>query len=361
VATPPAKTRTPNEIANAIAQSGDVDVALYNGPIGRFFDEEVISKSLRRKRRSNLLMMLVTEGGNPDSAYRMARCLQSKYQKFSVFISGYCKSAGTLIAIGAHELVIGDHGELGPLDIQMAKKDELVDRQSGLTVISALDFLREKAYSSFEEIFYDFEEKTGGIVTVQTASKIAVEIVTGIISPIASQIDPLHVGDAARSLRIAEQYGFRLAQNSKSIQPAGLLRLLTGYASHGFVIDRREATTIFGHVREPSANELELSEVLGPKSKRPANPRPTLNQVFEFLSDEVQPRVGARHGKGNAISARKRRPSTNSGIQPARTRSSAGKSVSTGPGRKQQSEAPKIQARSREGRSGRKGNGLTAN
>jgi hypothetical protein len=173
----------------------------------------------------------------------------------------------------------------------MAKKDELVDRQSGLTVISALDFLREKAYSSFEEIFYDFEEKTGGIVTVQTASKIAVEIVTGIISPIASQIDPLHVGDAARSLRIAEQYGFRLAQNSKSIQPAGLLRLLTGYASHGFVIDRREATTIFGHVREPSANELELSEVLGPKSKRPANPRPTLNQVFEFLSDEVQPRV----------------------------------------------------------------------
>jgi hypothetical protein len=228
-------------------------------------------------------------------------------------------------------------------------------------VISALDFLREKAYSSFEEIFYDFEEKTGGIVTVQTASKIAVEIVSGIISPIASQIDPLHVGDAARSLRIAEQYGFRLAQNSKSIGPAGLLRLLTGYASHGFVIDRREATTIFAHVREPSAGELELSDALGPRSKRPATPRPTFNQVFEFLSDEVQPRVGARHGKANAVSARKRRPASSPGIQPARARAGTGKGVSTGPNRKRQPETPKIQARRREDRPSRKGNGLTAN
>jgi hypothetical protein len=164
--TPKRPQRTPTEVANAIAQSGDTDVALYNGPIGRFLDEEVISQSLKRRRRPNLLMMLVTEGGNPDCAYRMARCLQSKYQKFSLFVSGYCKSAGTLMAIGAHELVIGDHGELGPLDIQMTKKDELVDRQSGLTVIAALDFLREKAYSSFEQIFYDFEEKTGGIVNL---------------------------------------------------------------------------------------------------------------------------------------------------------------------------------------------------
>jgi ClpP class serine protease len=41
-------------------------------------------------------------------------------------VSGYCKSAGTLIALGANELAFGEHGELGPLDVQIAKRDEVL-------------------------------------------------------------------------------------------------------------------------------------------------------------------------------------------------------------------------------------------
>ncbi len=47
---------------------------------------------------------MVTEGGDADPAYRIARCLQDHYDRFSLFVSGYCKSAGTLVALGAHEL-----------------------------------------------------------------------------------------------------------------------------------------------------------------------------------------------------------------------------------------------------------------
>lgn len=109
--------RTSKVIANELAKAGEVDVAIYNGLIGRMFDEEVIVKTAQRRRRKNLLLIVVTEGGDADAAFRMARCLQSKYEKFTIFVSGYCKSAGTLLAIGAHELVFSDHGELGPLDV----------------------------------------------------------------------------------------------------------------------------------------------------------------------------------------------------------------------------------------------------
>ena len=40
--------------------------------------------------------------------------------------------------MGAHELVVSDHGELGPLAVQMSKKDELWLTQTGLTVTDTL-------------------------------------------------------------------------------------------------------------------------------------------------------------------------------------------------------------------------------
>jgi hypothetical protein len=351
------KTRDAKAIANEIARAGDVDIALYNGLISRFHDEDLIVKSLERRRRKNLLLLLVTEGGDPDAAYKMARCLQSRYEKFSLFVSGYCKSAGTLVAIGAHELVFSAHGELGPLDVQMAKKDELLDRQSGLTVIAGLDFLREKAYSSFEKIFYDLEEKTGGVVTVQTASKIAVELVNGVISPISSQIDPLHVGEAARSLRVAEQYGVRLAQISKSIERSNLLRLLTGYASHGFVIDRREAGYIFANVRDATPLELEFAEAIGTNAKRPIVARPSNPPVFfDFFTQEVQNTTGVSHAKRTTNRRRRVGPAV-SGVQHARAGQGAGASNPTRSGIGARARAAKKAGAN--ARSARKGNGLS--
>ena len=46
-----------------------------------------------------ILLILVTEGGNPDAAFRIARTLQCMYEHFYCAISGFCKSAGTLIAL----------------------------------------------------------------------------------------------------------------------------------------------------------------------------------------------------------------------------------------------------------------------
>ncbi|MGS0536682.1 hypothetical protein [Pseudoalteromonas sp. SaAl2] len=63
-----------------------------------------------------------TFGGDPHAGYKMARLLQYEYKHLTVAIPEMCKSAGTLIAIAANEIIYGPLGELGPLDIQTRKK-----------------------------------------------------------------------------------------------------------------------------------------------------------------------------------------------------------------------------------------------
>lgn len=111
-----------------------------------------VSASLEIEIKS-LLLILFTGGGDPDSAFRIARYFQEKYERFTLYVTGYCKSAGTLLALGAHELIMSDHAELGPLDIQMAKKDELIEKQSGLTVMTALSSLDSRSFRAFEQFF----------------------------------------------------------------------------------------------------------------------------------------------------------------------------------------------------------------
>jgi len=116
----------------------DSDVLVYNGVLYRPKDQEVIELCEGGDRKRNITLLLVTEGGDPDVAYRISRYLQDQYERFTCIVSGYCKSAGSLLAVGANELVFGMHGELGPMDIQMSKKDELFETQSGLTVMASL-------------------------------------------------------------------------------------------------------------------------------------------------------------------------------------------------------------------------------
>ena len=244
--------------ANALAIEHDTDLILIQGPIGHGTDTRLIEALLAHDRRSKALVILVTDGGDPRAAYRMARCLQQKYANgFSLFVTGRCKSAGTLIALGAQELVFGPHGELGPLDVQMPTKDEIFELQSGQTVTAALDGLEDRAFEMLEDYFLQISAKSGGQITFRTASEISAELVRGLLAPVYAQINPLFLGEAVRAMSIGREYGKRLISQTYNLKghEAGLENLVAGYPDHGFAIDRAEAAEIFERVRTP--NELE--------------------------------------------------------------------------------------------------------
>lgn len=272
-------------MANAIAEQTDSDVLLYNGPIERGLDRQVIDLCARNRRRSNVLLLLVTEGGNPDAAFRISRMLQS-YKKFSCFVSGYCKSAGTLIATGANELIFSRHGELGPLDTQMTKEDELWESQSGLTVTASLSTLNDKAFLAFEDFFLKTKFDLRGAITLRTAADVAARLATGLFAPIYQQFDPMHIGEAGRSIAIANQYGVRLALHGRNLKPESLERLISGYASHGFVIDMEEAERLFVNVREANDNEQRLQEMLCDVACVPLDAKQLPS--IEFLSNQEE-------------------------------------------------------------------------
>ncbi len=253
---------TATQIMRRIVAASNTDILIFNGPIERPRDRRMIKLLSTRACKPNLFMILVTNGGDPDVAYRIARAMQNHYEKFTVCVSGVCKSAGTLVLLGAHELAFSDHGEIGPLDIQMAKKDDLWGQESGLTVMTALTALYENAQDAFDHFLVSLTTKSGGRITVRTASEVAAKLTQALYSGISEQIDPIHMGEVNRSMAIAKEYGKRLMEKSKNFDEDTLQSLISGYPSHSFVIDKEEAATKFKNVRACTPDEVALLEDL---------------------------------------------------------------------------------------------------
>ena len=135
----------PTALATAIAEieAAGVDTLVYSGLVSYEGFDMVVEKAPPHKGKS-VLVLLVTLGGNADAAYRIVRYLRRAYEKVTVYVPSLCKSAGTLICIGAHELVISETGELGPLDVQIREQNELFAVGSGLAIPQALDFLESR-------------------------------------------------------------------------------------------------------------------------------------------------------------------------------------------------------------------------
>lgn len=291
---------TPEEIEAAIAaqvsDSLNADIYLYAGEM-QFPNDRRFSKCVQDNRsRKNAALYLATMGGSADAAYRVARCLQGAYPDglISLNVLEFCKSAGTLITIGASEVVMGEDAELGPLDVQIAKHDTLTERTSGLTPVQSLATLREETFKFFEKNFLDVIRRSGGRISTRSASLSAVQMTAGLFRPIFAQIDPMKLGEYGRSLLVANDYGQRLNKRFKNLKPDGLTQLVAGYPSHEFVIDRTEAATLFSAVRSPTAMEEALAmmlnkevwECLGASEKRRTVKIRCLTKKIERKPDE---------------------------------------------------------------------------
>ena len=292
---------TPQEIAEQIAETSDADVVIYNGILERDQDRFFIETCERRAKRTNVLLVLVTEGGDAHCAFRIARCLQNHYQKFTVFVPGYCKSAGTLLALGAHEIVMSEHGELGPLDVQDNKKDDLFGTQSGLTAQNAIAEIRQQAFEAFEQYFVTMMIRSRNRIALRTATNVASSLVTGMFSPLLEKLDPLYVGEIARASAIARDYGIRLLERSTNMNIEQLDQLITEYNSHHFVIDQVEAERLFVNLRSADSIERELARNLGEVALWPQAECLLGECRFAFLSVEAEQRIehGTENNQGN--------------------------------------------------------------
>lgn len=280
--------------ARPIAQQLEADILLYTGGIGPKYDDILIRLIRDGQQRANILLVLTTFGGSPDSAYRIARQLQHQYRagKFYLLIDTFCKSAGALIAVGADELIMTDTAELGPLDVQVLDKEEIGEYSSGLTSMQALTMLQEESARFFLHHFNNLHDPQIGFST-KLAAEIAAKHVTGLFSAIYSQLDPYRLGENQRAMHIGIAYGKRLSR-ANNISEETLMKLVAGYPSHAFVIDRAEAAQMFPCVRASTDQECHLLGVLEKTGKFKGS-------KIEWIFCEPLPVKNVDKGDGNGL------------------------------------------------------------
>jgi hypothetical protein len=285
----PQPERTAEIVAREIAEKIDCDIFLYNGPISEEMYGKVV-ESIVRKKRNDILVILVTLGGEANPAYRIARLFQQTSGKFTLLIPSYCKSAGTLLALGANELMMAVFAELGPLDVQLVKYDELGERRSGLTTHSALDSIKAQAFEMFGDTMMEIKRRSRFRVRFRTAADLATHLTVGLFSNIYSQLDPLSMGEDYRDLHVALDYGSRLADHSKNAYISTVWSLVHEYPSHDFVIDYDEAKDLFRSVTRPNPDIYELLQLIGDDGMKPLT---SDDGIFKFLSEEPEPSATA--------------------------------------------------------------------
>lgn len=271
-------------------RNSDTDVIVYSGGVDRDGYEQ-FCKILQTPRKTNLLLVLSTLGGDPNAGYRIARAAIHHYgaKNFKILIPQYCKSAGTLICIGAHSLVMADQAELGPLDVQLRKQDELFQRSSGLNILRGVTYLQNEALQSFMSYMLEINGGGGGLST-KVASEISSKLVIGLYEPLFAQVDPVKLGEMNAALEIAKHYGERLNERSSSLKSDSLTKLVMGYPTHGFVIDRSEARVLFERVEKPNSAEKILCDFIhDPVTVRAATAASVIVIEFTGIFTPTQP------------------------------------------------------------------------
>ncbi|MBD5656707.1 MAG: serine dehydrogenase [Candidatus Eremiobacteraeota bacterium] len=123
--------------------------------------------------KQDLHLLLSTPGGDGEVAIRLARTLQSRCRELTVIVPAQAKSAGTLLALGAHHIVMGPAGDLGPVDPQlMLQPGKLVSAKDIIATVddaAARIEQRPQTYPLYASLMSDIT----GIVVQQARSALA--------------------------------------------------------------------------------------------------------------------------------------------------------------------------------------------
>jgi hypothetical protein len=322
------------EAIQRVSEKYDADILVYIGYLFEPDDERILHTCRSRDtRKKNVLMILSTPGGSADAAYRISRCLQRAYQtkhedltirgNFYLYVHDMCTSAGTLLALGASSLIMSQRSQLGPIDVQLRREDEVGERRSGLTSRTAMETLSSEAGRAFRSLFRYMRFDRSLQLSTKMAAELAATMTVGMMEPVYAQLDPMRLGEVERFVRISQEYGDRL--RSPNVKKGTIERLLGSYPSHEFVIDREEASELFEKVEKPSDDLEFVAEIIIGNNHPTEDDQTTFIQYINVDQNtpSAAPSQEAHHVQKNA---------TTDGESSTRTRPSSGQVRPDAPG-----------------------------
>jgi hypothetical protein len=203
----------------------------------------------RKPKLETAHLILVSNGGSLDSAYKSIVFLRRFVQNIHVYVPTKAKSAATLMAIGADKIFMSPFGELGPLDSQIDDPRNPSRPISALDCYKSVDYVREFGLWTINRALERLQADTQTMVTPSELVSTANAFALGAIQPMLAQVTALDFGSWGRTLRIGENYAQALLSRLRSEDSERLAAsiaeiLVYRYTHHPYPIDLDEAIKI---------------------------------------------------------------------------------------------------------------------
>lgn len=212
---------------------------------------DVLSRKPDHAADRKLNILIDSPGGSLDSAYTTALYLSAYTDEYVVYVPRRAKSASTLLALGAHKVLLSAFGELGPLDTQVRDPRNPVKKVSALDCYQSVDYVRDFGIRTTKEALDALIEHTHSQLPAGDVLNTSVALALGMVTPILQSVSTLDFGGWGRSLRIGERYAINLLEMgipSQKLDGDRVRRianqLVFGYTHHLFPIDYYEAKRI---------------------------------------------------------------------------------------------------------------------
>lgn len=179
------------------------------------------------KDAGKLDLLVVSNGGDPMMAWRTMTLIHERVNHVAVLVPQVAYSAATMLAMGAHEIVMHPNGNLGPVDPQ----------------IEVAEPGKPSQRFGFEDLasFLEFAEKEVGLTEQEQKQRM--------FAMFCRQVGPVPVAIAARSTQLTEKMGTKLLMlhmedQAKAEEIAKALN--KKFFNHGYPVSRREARDDIG-------------------------------------------------------------------------------------------------------------------
>ncbi len=200
----------------------------------------VISEQLRKigKKIPKIDLFLYTAGGDTMVPWRLVSMIREYCDTFSVIVPYKAHSAGTMIALGADEIVMSDLSEISPIDPSTANVFNPSDSTNP----------QNKIPISVEDViaYFDLAKNKFGIKTDEDLTKIFNKFMES--NP---QIHPLALGNVNRTHNLIRLLAKRLLKSHKDlIKDEQIEKIVESFTeklySHMYFVGRKEAKEELG-------------------------------------------------------------------------------------------------------------------
>lgn len=258
--------------SNPLAKSYNILILHDEGRMVKSDTDNIYSASVAFTDKRPVMLVLYSTGGVIGSAYLIGKlCREYADGKFVVVVPRQAKSAATLICCAADEIHMGSLSELGPIDPQI---DNLPALGLKTSVEHIADLIKEYPHAS--DMFAKY---------------------------LTMSLKPIHLGYYERVAESAAQYAERLL----NLHPLHLKRkpveiaktLVYSYKDHGFVIDKVEASEIFGDkVIHTDTEEYKLGNSIYAALMFVSRVADAVNHYFYFIGSLSSDPQFTKRGRG---------------------------------------------------------------